>query len=252
MNGERTLRRPRYELLDTLRGLTVLSMVAYHGAWDLVYLFGVDWKWYGGTGAHLWQQSICWTFILLSGFCWGMGRNPLKRGLTVFGGGLIVTAATLLFMPDSRIIFGILTFTGSAMLLMIPMDKIFRRIFPWLGLALTAFLFAAARNINVRRLGIGPWQFSLPESLYRGWFATYLGFTDPGFWSSDYFSLLPWIFLFCAGYFLWKLCSPHKEKMSFLLGRGIRPLNFIGRHALIIYMIHQPLVYGVLYLAFML
>ena len=36
--------RPRYELPDSLRGLTLLSMVLYHGAWDLVYLFGVRWN----------------------------------------------------------------------------------------------------------------------------------------------------------------------------------------------------------------
>lgn len=252
MSMEKTLRRPRYELLDTLRGLTVLSMVVYHGTWDLVYLFGVDWEWYGGAGAHIWQQSICWTFILLSGFCWGMGRNPLKRGLIVFVGGLVVTAVTLLFMPDSRIIFGILTFTGSAMLLMIPLDKLFCRLPPVPGLIISGLLFALTKNINAMRIGIGPWQLPLPGGLYRGWLATYLGFTDFSFWSSDYFSLIPWIFLFCAGYFLCKLCSPHKEKMQLLLGKGIRPLNFIGRHALIIYMVHQPVVYGVLYLIFLL
>ena len=227
-------------------------MVMYHGTWDLVYLFGVDWGWYSGEGAHIWQQSICWTFILLSGFCWGMGRNPLKRGLTVFGGGLLVTAATLIFMPDSRIIFGILTFTGSAMLLMIPLDKIFRRVPPWIGIAAASLLFAMTKQINYGRIGPALWGIFLPEKLYKGWIATYVGFTDPGFWSSDYFSLLPWIFLFIAGYFLWKICSPHKEAMLRLLGRGIRPFSFVGRHALIIYMAHQPVVYGVLYLIFLL
>jgi len=250
MSGEKKTGRPRYELLDSLRGLTMISMILYHGTWDLVYLFGADWEWYSGTAAYIWQQSICWTFILLSGFCWSMGRNPLKRGLTVFGGGLIVTAVTLLFMPDSRIIFGILTFMGSAMLLMIPLDKLFRRVPAWAGLAVSGILFALTRNINAGRIGFGPWQFPLPGRLYRGWIATYLGFSDLGFWSSDYFSILPWFFLFAAGYFLWQICSPHKEAMLRLLGRGFRPLNFIGRHALIVYMLHQPVVYGVLWLIY--
>lgn len=250
MSGEKTLNRPRYELLDTLRGLTMLSMIAYHGVWDLVYLFGADWGWYSGTGAYIWQQSICWTFILLSGFCWGMGRNPLRRGLTVFCGGLAVTVVTLIFMPDSRIIFGILTFMGSAMLLMIPLDKLLCKVPPWVGLAAAALLFAVTKKINSGQVGLGSWQIQLPGRLYEGYFATYLGFADPGFYSSDYFSLLPWLFLFITGYFLWRLCSPHKEKMFRLLGKGIRPLNFIGRHALVIYMLHQPVVYAVLYLIF--
>ena len=94
-------RARRIAALDTLRGLMLVSMIAYHACWDLVYLFHRDWDWYRGTGAYIWQQSICWTFILLSGFCWQMGRHPLRRGLTVFGCGAAVSAVTLLFMRRS-------------------------------------------------------------------------------------------------------------------------------------------------------
>ena len=68
-SGTRTLVRPRRRIasLDALRGLTLVSMIAYHACWDLVYLVHADWDWYRGTGAYIWQQSICWTFILLSG-----------------------------------------------------------------------------------------------------------------------------------------------------------------------------------------
>ena len=59
----------RYALLDELRGLDLISMMLYHGTWDAVYLFGVAVPWYAGTPGRLWQQSICWVFILLSGFC---------------------------------------------------------------------------------------------------------------------------------------------------------------------------------------
>lgn len=86
--------------LDTLRGLTLLSMMAYHGCWDLVYLRGLPWSWYHGFWAYVWQQSICCTFILLSGYCWQMGRHPLRRGLMSFGGGLAVSLVTALAMPD--------------------------------------------------------------------------------------------------------------------------------------------------------
>ena len=56
----------RWAALDNLRGLTLLSMIAYHACWDMVYLFGADWGWYRSAAAYVWQQSICWTFILLS------------------------------------------------------------------------------------------------------------------------------------------------------------------------------------------
>lgn len=58
----------RCALLDELRGLDLISMMLYHGMWDLVYLFGVRAPWYGSWQGELWQQSICWVFILLSGF----------------------------------------------------------------------------------------------------------------------------------------------------------------------------------------
>ena len=55
--GYLSTRRPG---LDTLRGMTLVSMMVYHACWDLVYLFRQDWAWYRSFGAHLWQQSICW------------------------------------------------------------------------------------------------------------------------------------------------------------------------------------------------
>ena len=100
--------KQRLHALDAIRGITLLSMIAYHAMWDLVYMFGVRADWYRSDAAHLWQQSICWTFILLSGFCHALGRKPWKRGLIVFGASVIVSAVTLIFMPNQRILFGVL------------------------------------------------------------------------------------------------------------------------------------------------
>ena len=90
----------RYRLLDELRGLDLISMMLYHGMWDVVFLFGITQKWYIGRPGFLWQQSICWVFILLSGFCLPLGHHPFRRGAVVFGAGALVTAVTLLFLPE--------------------------------------------------------------------------------------------------------------------------------------------------------
>ena len=90
----------RYRLLDELRGLDLISMMCYHGLWDVVFLFGGQLPWYTGMPGHLWQQSICWVFILLSGFCVQLGHHTLRRGAQVFGAGALVTAVTLLFLPE--------------------------------------------------------------------------------------------------------------------------------------------------------
>ena len=65
-------------------------MMLYHGCWDLVNLFGIQADWYYGLPGHLWQQSICWVFILLSGFCVQLGHHTLRRGAQVFGAGAAV------------------------------------------------------------------------------------------------------------------------------------------------------------------
>lgn len=75
----------RYRLLDELRGLDLISMMLYHGMWDVVFLFGVAQKWYTGRPGFVWQQSICWVFILLSGSAcrWGIirsGGEPSSSG----------------------------------------------------------------------------------------------------------------------------------------------------------------------------
>ena len=79
------VQQERYHLLDGLRGLTLVSMILYHGMYDLVELYGVSVGWFFRTPGYIWQQSICWTFILLSGFCWRLGKEPLKRGLLKIG-----------------------------------------------------------------------------------------------------------------------------------------------------------------------
>ena len=111
------MKKNRFQLLDTIRGIVLISMIIYHATWNMVYIYGMDWNWYKSRGAYIWQQSICWTFILLSGFCFSLGKRHLKSGLMIFGGGLLVTLVTLLAMPQNRVIFGVLTCIGSCILL---------------------------------------------------------------------------------------------------------------------------------------
>lgn len=234
------MKKERYYLLDGLRGLTLLSMIAYHGMFDLVELYGMQIGWFWKTPGYVWQQSICWTFILLSGFCWGLGRTPLRRGLTVSACGAVITAVTFLFMPSERILFGILTFTGAAMLVLIPVSRLLVKIPSWAGLAGSAFLFFLTRNINegywgFERLIIG----TVPDSFYRGTVMTFLGFPEAGFFSGDYFSFFPWIFLYLCGYFLHGILMKHEGIRNLLLCRTGLP-EWLGRNSLMIYMLHQP------------
>ena len=183
----------RYALLDELRGLDLISMMLYHGMWDAVYLFGVVVPWYSAGQGRLWQQSICWVFILLSGFCLPLGHHPLKRGAAVFGAGALVTAVTLLFMPENVVWFGVLTLLGSAMLLTGLVQKWLQKIPPAVGLAVSLILFALTYHTMDGYWGLGPLRWALPQGLYANYLTAYFGFYPVSFYSSDYFPLLPWL-----------------------------------------------------------
>ena len=261
--------KQRYHILDEIRGITLCSMILYHAVWDLVYIFGYNWKWYQTDMAFLWQQSICFTFILLSGFCFSLGKRKVRRGLVVFGAGVLISLVTELFMPQNRIRFGVLTLLGSCMLIVAMVEKIACALCKpnenddnhadnahranatiW-GIVVSLLLFIFTRHVNYGVLGFADVTVArLPRSLYAmGDVGNFLGFTEQTFFSTDYFSLIPWIFLFLTGYYLYKWMK-EKQWLTELpkapsLGAWWRP---IGRYSLIIYLLHQPVVYGLLYL----
>ena len=198
----------------------------------------------------MWQQSICWTFLLLSGFCWSMGRRHLKRGLLVLGVSFIVSAVTILVMPESQILFGVLCLIGSAMLLMIPLDKVLCKVNPYVGAILAFFLFLVTKNVPEGTLGLaGRSVMKLPQRWYANLFTAYLGLPAKDFYSTDYFPIIPWVFLFITGYFLYHIFRK-RNWLRLFEKQGIASLSFMGRHSLILYVAHQPVIYGVLYLWF--
>ena len=236
--------RFRSGTLDSLRGLTLFSMIAYHLCWDLVYLRGLPWAWYNGFWAYIWQQSICCTFILLSGYCCQASRHPIRRGAISFCGGAAVSLVTLVVMPEEPVRFGVLTFLGSAMLLTGVLEPLLKKIPPAAGLAVSAVLFALTYHLDERWLGFGGLRLALPDAWYANYFTAFFGFLPFDFYSTDYFAMLPWLFLFWAGYFLYGIVG--RQRME-PLRRSVCPaLGWMGRHSLLLYLLHQPVIYGVL------
>ena len=113
-----------------------------------------------------------------------------------------------------------------------------------MGLATSAALFALTNQLPYGYLGFENWHLcALPAGLYKAnWF--WLGLPDlTRFTSADYFPVIPWVFLFWCGVFLARLWHPSRGESP----AAAAPLCAVGRNTLFVYMLHQPVIYGALW-----
>lgn len=110
------------------------------------------------------------------------------------------------------------------------------------GVRLFVFLTV---NIQFGFLGPGgPLAVRLPNALYAtNWLAP-LGFHNDTFESADYFPMLPWVFVYTAGIFIGKLAKAGKFPACLYKSR-VPFFSWMGRYALILYLVHQPIIYGI-------
>lgn len=233
----------RYAALDGIRGFALLNMIVYHAVWDLVNLYNFNWQWYHSEVANLWQQFICSTFIFLSGFCLPLGKKKWKRGIFLFLAGIAVMVVTEWIVPENRIIFGILTLLGSCMLIATLSEPFLKRCNSTAGFTVNTILFLLTKHIPDGYIGFGSIQIcKLPRSWYCNMATAYLGMPAQAFFSTDYFPLFPWIFLFLSGYFLYRIFEKRHLLCKLELSKW-KPAEWIGRRSLGIYIIHQPILY---------
>ena len=235
--------KTRFHLIDGLRGFAVINMVAFHFLYDLFIICGKNPLWYGLPAVQFWQQAICRLFLLISGFVWpwGMGSH-VRRGILLNLCGLAISAVTWIVLPEQAIWFGVLNFIGCAVLLLIPIHRAVKQLPSLLcgvcaGLCLVLFLLCGP--IPQGCFGIGSFQVQLPAFFYSVKILTPLGFPFPGFRSSDYFPVLPWIFLYLCGYFCGRLLMEYPAFRR-AMRRKIPVLSPVGQKSLLIYLIHQP------------
>ena len=246
MNRQKNHKKERYLLLDGLRGLSIINMVAFHFLYDYYVICGRNTNWWRLPAVRIWQSYICMSFILLSGFVWKLGRRSnLKRGIFLNVCGLVVSLVTLLAVPDDVIWFGILNFIGCAVLLMIPLDKFLKKIPAALGIGLSLVLFVLFYHVQNGYLSLGKTvTVELPDLLYHIKVLTPFGFPYPEFYSSDYFPMLPWIFLYILGYYLEEIFE-RQELWKQVARCRIPVLSWLGQKSIWIYLIHQPVCMAV-------
>ena len=111
---------------------------------------------------------------------------------------------------------------------------------PAAGAYLMLVLWYVTRFFEDGRIGFpGEWEGHLPASWTSHFWTFPLGLHDQTFWSADYFPIIPWLFLFLAGvYFGIYIQNGHVPNFAYKARLG--PINWLGRHALLIYIVHVP------------
>ena len=229
----------RYCLVDGIRGAAIVNMVVFHFLYDVFIVYGKNPLWYGLPAIHIWQQMICQTFIFISGFVWQWGmKGNLRRGLLFNLYGFIISLVTLIVIPSETIWFGILNFMGCAVWLMFPLREAVKKVSPAFGLGICFVLFILCKWIQYGYIGIGA-GMQVPAIFYSIKILTPLGFPFQGFKSSDYFPVIPWIFLYLCGYFFNEIFRKHDAWKATALHK-VPVLSAVGSRTLWIYLLHQP------------
>ena len=233
--------KPRIWELDALRGVCILCVIVVHFLFDLSFFGGLDLTlpaWYVFL-----QEYGGAIFVVLSGVCVTLGSKSVRRGLIVFACGMLITAVTYgmyrLGMSGADVVvkFGVLHLLGVCMLVYPAFKKLPPAMLTVLGLVIAITGYAIRGIIVPQR-----WLFPL-------------GLTYEGFTSSDYFPLFPQLGYFLIGAAIGK--TAYREKKTLLPGSFqktpvARFFCWCGRQSLFIYLLHQPIVYGLLELVLLL
>lgn len=239
--AERPLAGKRLHWLDMIRGVALIAMASYHFMWDLADFGYLEPDFPSSGWPRLYARAIASTFLFLAGFSLVLAHGDRirwqsfwKRWLIVVAAAALVTVASYIAMPRGLIHFGILHAIAAASLI----GLVFLRL-PWP----LAFMAAIA-------------AFVAPQYLQSDYF------NEPWFWwmglstqprlSFDYVPLLPWLAPFLIGLGLARI--PPLASWLRQIASGDKPDNwpgktfsFLGRHSLVFYLVHQPVLILILY-----
>lgn len=240
----------RIHFMDEVRGFDLLLMIAFHGFYTMGWVFGYP------AGQFLFrffqpvEPFFAGLFIFICGISCHLSHSNLRRGLALAGVAAVISLFLWFFMREDMIWFGILHFLAIAILLFALCRPLLDRIPLWAGLAVCALLLLLTWWIpNYEGPGFfgvkGLFELPVPQSLWGSPWLMPLGLGEP--MGSDYFPILPWIFCFLAGTFTGRLAKAGRFPRWMYKSRA-RWLSWLGRHTLVIYVVHQPVLFGIFWL----
>jgi len=227
----------RFWEIDFLRGIAILMMIAFHFAWDLNYFGYTNLILYAGF-LGLFQKATAGLFIFLVGVSMVLSyknrkqdyaKHFLRRGTKVFGMGLLITTFTLIAFPQNFIFFGVLHLIGVSIMLAIPFVKREK-----LALALGTIILLTAIFFNYASIGISE--------------LTWVGLAEPNA-TFDFFPVLPWFGVVLIGLFIGNtFLLNRKESFVKKPTKIVNPIIFLGKNALLVYFIHQPILFALFFI----
>jgi len=237
----------RFWEMDLLRGIAILMMIVFHLFYDLNYFNVYKVELYLGSSL-IFVYLVGTMFFLLVGISLTLSYSRtknnltkknlqlkyLKRGAGIFGLGLLVTLATWIYLGGKGfVVFGVLHCIGLSIIFSYPFLR-----FRYQNLVLGIVLISA---------GIILKNFTFDFN-----WLLWLGFTPSTFYTVDYYPLLPWFGVVLIGMFVGNSLYQNnvrkfklKDHSQFVV---VRFTCFLGRHSLIIYLLHQPIIIGLFYL----
>lgn len=198
--------------IDLLRTIAIIMMIVFHIAFDLYYFYGFPIDLFGSV----WQSFRILTaslFLIVAGIATNFTAQPLRRAGIVLSCAALISMVTYIYDPKTFIYFGILHCIGLGMLVLIPLKRL-KEFTILIGLA----------------LALAPALSPLRPTL-------------------DFYPPIPWIGLMLIGYGVGHyLYVRNNFRLPITINQSL--ITFPGRHSLIIYMIHQPIILGILYLIY--
>lgn len=236
----------RYWEIDALRGVAIGMMVIYHFVYDLYYFAVTDVVFTNPLWFYF-QRTTASTFILLVGVSLALRyqrldslykyvsfRPFLRRGLSILGWGIVITTVTWAALGSALAIrFGILHFIGVATVMAYPFLR-----FRWFNLGFGLFLLVLGKILQNQTYDL-PWL-------------VWLGFEPANYAYVDYFPFIKWFGVILLGIFVGHILYGPEDRRFPLPDltewRPIQLLEHLGRWSLPIYLLHQPLLIGFLYM----
>lgn len=226
----------RVASLDALRGVAIVAMIVYHFCFDLRYFDVTRWNFEHDVRWLTARSAILASFLLIAGISAVLAKRRLKsraHWLTHIGvialAALLVTAGSYLVFPQSFIWFGVLQAIAVSLFLARPL--------------LGRPVVSAIAGVAIIASGIA---FSHPafDSRFLGW----IGFMTAKPITEDYVPLFPWMGVLLVGVAVGHALVRTQFRPIAPLARLPTFVGLLGRHSLLVYLVHQPLMMGALWL----